>query len=866
MAYSTFIIIVVTSTALATTQHESTFDFKKEQQNTDSKNMNLYGKINTSESTKPCNCVLTTCHCSGSGLQSIPDNLPTYITVLDLFTNSIELLPNKTFCVYPTLQILILEANQINRLNTESFVCLSKLIFLNLRNNSLEMTRGTYPRGVFKPLNSLLVLYINLGTKKSLDTYEYPDEALGDLTTLRVLHMDGISNKTFGEGFIAMKSLRTLSLSGFEGFCNLSILSRETFVNLSQLTKLNISSCHMKHTSLPKDIFLPLKKLMVLDIHNNYLIGLEKFTQVMSVLKESKSDLRALIATAVISRFSLGITVNSSLADVLPTNLTFLEARNNCFEYIDADVFAKLPRRLRYVEMGSNRFVFGDYVKKLILLKNLEILKLNGWNFLSNIPVNFPHLQAETLFFDENFPDNGVDEKEKLNLTFPLKLNTIDISTAGLKYILTELEVNSANNVENLILSNNYFPTLTGPFRGFNKLKYLEIRRVLVSEIRPAFFKYFPSLLTLNLEGNNLADLFEKNAHGNFSLFEDLSNLTSLDLSENQLRSLPRDMFKGLDNLEILNLQGNSMWNFTVSISHMRKLKLLNLSRSEITHFPLDIRHHIDTLSNTTAGVQVDLSLSPLRCDCENFEFLQWMVKSPAFDQSFSQYMCSDDNDTIKCIRDQYSETLRSLGKKCPEHGTLFSVVLAGTLCLLSFVLIGALYRFRWKLRYLYYMAYRNLNVRDNAQRLGNFRYDVFVSYASEEEGFVMSHVMRELCARGLTLCIHGRDFSVGDYIASNIVTAVHESRKTLVVLTQKFVASKWCNYELQMANMESVHTGRQVLVILIKESIPSRDLGTDLLYHIRSNTYKLYPQADEREEEAVFKGFWDKLAHDIKV
>ncbi|KAI8780577.1 toll receptor 2 type-2, partial [Biomphalaria glabrata] len=54
------------------------------------------------------------------------------------------------------------------------------------------------------------------------------------------------------------------------------------------------------------------------------------------------------------------------------------------------------------------------------------------------------------------------------------------------------------------------------------------------------------------------------------------------------------------------------------------------------------------------------------------------------------------------------------------------------------------------------------------------------------------------LQSRGLKIHVHGRDFAVGEYIASNIAAAVINSRKTLAILTRGLLSSHWCNYELQ--------------------------------------------------------------------
>ncbi|KAH9493089.1 hypothetical protein Btru_022776 [Bulinus truncatus] len=91
------------------------------------------------------------------------------------------------------------------------------------------------------------------------------------------------------------------------------------------------------------------------------------------------------------------------------------------------------------------------------------------------------------------------------------------------------------------------------------------------------------------------------------------------------------------------------------------------------------------------------------------------------------------------------------------------------------------------------------------------------------------------------------------------------DSRKTLVIVTRNLLSSQWCNYELQMANNEAIDTGRQVLVFLVKESIPSEELGRDLLNHIRNNTYTPYPTDELARDSSYMVAFWDKLACDLK-
>lgn len=56
---------------------------------------------------------------------------------------------------------------------------------------------------------------------------------------------------------------------------------------------------------------------------------------------------------------------------------------------------------------------------------------------------------------------------------------------------------------------------------------------------------------------------------------------------------------------------------------------------------------------------------------------------------------------------------------------------------------MAVLFRFRWRLRYLYYAAYLVVKGKrkDNLEA-ELFRYDVFISYASEDEEFILGKLL----------------------------------------------------------------------------------------------------------------------------
>jgi hypothetical protein len=53
--------------------------------------------------------------------------------------------------------------------------------------------------------------------------------------------------------------------------------------------------------------------------------------------------------------------------------------------------------------------------------------------------------------------------------------------------------------------------------------------------------------------------------------------------------------------------------------------------------------------------------------------------------------------------------------------------------------------------------------------------------------------------------CIDDRDFTPGIPILDNTVDAIHSSYKVILVLTDHFVSSQWCQYEADKAIIQSL-------------------------------------------------------------
>ncbi|KAH9499014.1 hypothetical protein Btru_004219 [Bulinus truncatus] len=802
-------------------------------------------------------------NCSFRNLSNVPMGTNyTHVTRLDLQNNIIETLANYSFINYPNLEKLDLSSNNLKTLAQKCFYGLDKLKNLSLQNNPLCMNDVTFHNELFSPLSSLETLVMNRiipAENLSNPDVNYPDKALAKLRNLTELRLDGNYNVTFGEGFRNLTSLRHLILGGYmEGNCRIFTLRDNTFFNVPNLTYLDVSSCYIDGKHISPVAFSPLTQLQILNLTHNEDIDIDNLKKVFNGL-HNITTLRELKMHLIVNRYSLGICLDSQSIDNFPRYLEIFDAQENNLEAVDRQVIQKLSPSLKILNLSGNKFVFGTYLKDLKHMTNLTELYLNGGSFTYSLPAQFPYELKKsypsknncTLYGDKY--NNGID----FLIELPPNLVKLEMNGAGLKYRLTKFSV-SKNNLKKLYLQNNNFPSLEGPIYGLNTLLCLDLSHSLVKSIEVNFFDNFYSLHVLNLSNNILGDFFEGNI--NTLVFSSLTNLRILDLSSNSIRTLHTEMFINLTELRHLYLTDNILKIFNVDISSIWKLKTLDISKTRISQIPKDTRLFIDQLGK---NITINMAKCDISCECENLPFLSWMIKSDAFDKSFLNYQCvfSEDS-TWKTIQDGYNSTVEMLQRKCTPHAILFFLVGSSTVVVFFILLSGIVYRFRWKIRYLYYAAY--LHYKKSPEKDGvSFKYDAFVSYDHSDEEIIVLQVCQELESRGLKLCVHGRDFKAGDYIASNVVKAVCSSRKTLVILTRNMMNSYWCKYEIQMANMESIHTGRRVLIFLLVEKIPESELGVELLYNIRNNTYIPYPT--NSGDSTVLNAMWNKLASDIK-
>ncbi|XP_038829246.1 toll-like receptor 13 [Salvelinus namaycush] len=159
---------------------------------------------------------------------------------------------------------------------------------------------------------------------------------------------------------------------------------------------------------------------------------------------------------------------------------------------------------------------------------------------------------------------------------------------------------------------------------------------------------------------------------------------------------------------------------------------------------------------------------------------------------------------------------------------------------------------------YAYYLFLAYLHDAKRRNRQTPDQYDAFVSYNTHDESWVVRELLPELEGeQGWKLCLHHRDFQPGKPIIENITDAIYRSRKTICVITHRYLESEWCSREIQVASFRLFDEQKDVLILVFLEEIPDHQLSP---YHrmrrlVKRRTYLSWPRAGEDT-----RVFWQKL------
>lgn len=577
---------------------------------------------------------------------------------------------------------------------------------------------------------------------------------------------------------------------------------------------------------------------------------------------------------------------SSSLEAAVFSRLKELDLRACSIQILNSNAFQGM-RTLQVLYLGEND-IFRIEHNAFLGLENLYHL-----DFSRNYPIDenghAKNLAADAFYTFENLTKLVSLDLSHTRLTLSnlgmvtslgKSLRSLSLCNTGLSNIRsglfnkTSLEIldvsqnngilsstKSLQGLENslvLLFAKNIGLHTINLLQNFTKLEVLQLSGNEISNLTLLTTRTLINLKILDLTKNRLPSWF----HPIFSL---MPKLRMLFLQENNINIISEQMIRDFENIEYLALSSN----FIVCDCHvkdfyrMTAINELKFNNSKIEP-PKKYLHHLayDFYNN------IIFHRLPVEYDFEGckYEEIEETGRFRLIDYQQGVYTCFNFALGIYQLFSEVAGCNLSLRDQIDYDNELnVGKNMLLVLLLLPCLLLPALFVFvfRRNLRYCF-ITMRNsamlsmINKSEVVEDNTIFNYDVFVSYCNEDRGWVLDHLLPHMepdC--GISVCLHERDFQVGLSILENIVSCMDRSRSIMLIISQRFLLSQWCQFEMHLAQHRLLETRREDLIIVLLEDIPRRLRPNTLHYLMLTKTYIVWPKENVSAERAIF---WKRL------
>ena len=618
-------------------------------------------------------------------------------------------------------------------------------------------------------------------------------------------------------------------------------IDADTFKDVSNLTTILMNNCQVYH--LPKAVFKPLKKLERIEMSDNFFTLNASITSISYI---ESSNLAHLQLSGLGNRVGYVDFSEAFLQVLSKFRIKELHIKDNCIAGVSVGLRTYLPdiEVLTISWNGINTMSIGGAWEMFTLpkLKRLDISH-HHWQTTLGVPNDILQLPTVT-----------THAKKTCYLSIKLPDALEWLSWSHLPGHTTEFYVCFiAKNLRYIDLSHYKNYHISEPlFLECGSLEYVSLQACSISVFHPDIIRSATKLKTFLIGRNNISSVF-RNDRGR--IFENQNKLENLDLAKNKIRNndLNKETFKSLTNLISLNLSGNLLTNLKIKLlDQCPNLRFLKLSRNAFTFIPVELRLWLED-----KNISVDFLNNPFVCDCTTKNFVIWFHKTHVNLLNRMTTRCFYNLKSIPII----SLSLSEFVQKCQRSVEMPAVTVVGSI-FGSLILLGVCagtvcYRYRWKLRYFWFMASEVLRRKEETRDETVYDYDAFIAYNRGDAQWVCDTLVPTLeDGSDFRLCIHDRDFIPGHVIEETIVTSIAKSRRTILVLSRNFLASGWCYFEMQIARSQLFSFGKDVIILVILEDLPPSNVAHSrtLQTLLATKTYLQWPGEEGREL------FWQKL------
>lgn len=442
-----------------------------------------------------------------------------------------------------------------------------------------------------------------------------------------------------------------------------------------------------------------------------------------------------------------------------------------------------------------------------------------------------------------------------------------------LPYNLTELYVKNlfksaiqlrgTSNTTYLCIKNKFFEQKVHICAkgNFSHLQKLVMSENSITYIQPDLINPFQRLKILDLAINKLGQAISNENYAK-SFFNALLQVQALNMSNNGINIIPKDVLSSNNKLRILDLSHNNLANVDFGLQYLAFLEYLDLTFNSIININasscnilknLNFKKTITmsfSLTQKEAQTKVNFQGNPFTCSCNNVCFLKYLIE---LNETFTCFL----NSKTEIINDP---NVRKSEFLCYEH---IVIVVYSMLALVTSILITATAYFITK-------EYRKVKMRKlretGIEMYGKIRkiYVVFLSFSGDDTEFVMTKVYpklesglkRVLNTESECVATGGTSFKPGHSISGEIIRCIEDSSVVIFFLSDTFIQKPWCRSEVHKAFCEEKPIG-----LMMSGKINTALMPTALHKH-----YETFTRVHWTVEygEPVMRPDWDYLCETI--
>ncbi|KAM6972107.1 toll-like receptor 3 [Aplochiton taeniatus] len=796
--------------------------------------------------------------------------------------NVVHLLMEKNLKHCSNLTVLILASNKL-KLQGEPFMALQSLMVLDVSRNHLTSVKlGSLPQ-----LPSLVTLALSNNDVAALKTDDF--SFLIRSPSLRFLNLTYLPLKSIEHGsFKPIAGIHTLTMDGtplspplmsnlslelsWTAITSLSLqktslvtISNSTFKGLesTNLTSLDLSYNSMANIGNGSFQWLP--KLESLYLEENILKHLTKITfQGLSSLKNLN------LRRALVKSHSSSSPIIEDFSFQSLGRLKNLNMEHTAFREITKNTFSGLIS-LRQLYLGWSSCLTLRSITNTTLVSlsaaPLTLLNLTATAISSLASGAFSSLgNLTTLLLGHNFIRQTLTGEEFKGLG---RVQEIYLSNNDQKIILSSTSFIHVPSLRSLMLGKAVTGTLDldpSPFRPLSNLTFLDLSNNNIANLNSGLLDGLVHLQVLNLQHNNLARLWKSANPGGPALFlRELQSLVVLNMDNTGLDEIPTEALSNLTNLRELSLNNNLLNRLTGSVFEgPGSLQVLRLQKNVIT----GVRKEVFEPAMVHLKELV-MDKNPFDCTCESILwFVGWLNQTAASVPGLTDmYMCN----TPPAYFNRSIMNFDPLS--CKDMTPFHALYIFSSTAVLSLMVGAFLVRFQgWRIQFYWnILVSRTLGMSDKRTDEGRaFEYDAYVIYAKEDEDWVersLIPIEKEQCL----LCLEDRDSVAGRSQLESIVDNMRNSRKYVFVVSERLLRDPWCiHFKAHHALHQVIEANRDSVILIFLQEVQDYRLARALLIRrgmLRSHCILHWPQHHERvpafhQNLRIALGTTNRLSH----